>query len=57
VSLALSPSHILTDLQWYSSGTTFSEYAKGGHYKMSKTDKRENIILVFFYFLKHHRFS
>jgi len=31
---------------WYSSGTTFSEYAKGGHYKMSKTDKRENIILI-----------
>lgn len=33
-------------LQWFSSGTTFSEYAEGGHYKMSKTDKRENIILV-----------
>lgn len=32
--------------QWYSSGTEFSEYAKGGHYKMSKADKRENIIMV-----------
>ena len=34
-------------LQWYSSGTTFSEYAEGGHYRMSKLDKRENIIMVF----------
>ena len=33
-------------LQWFSSGSTFSEYAEGGHYKMSKTDKRENIIMV-----------
>jgi hypothetical protein len=32
--------------QWFSSGTTFSEYAKGGHYKMIKADKRENIIMV-----------
>ena len=32
--------------QWFSSGTTFSEYSEGGHYKMSKMDKRENIILV-----------
>ncbi|KAI0082288.1 N-terminal nucleophile aminohydrolase [Panus rudis PR-1116 ss-1] len=31
---------------WFSSGTTFSEYAEGGHYKMSKMDKRENIILI-----------
>jgi len=31
---------------WFSSGTAFSEYAEGGHYKMSKTDKRENIIMV-----------
>lgn len=31
---------------WFSSGTTFSEYAQGGHYKMSKADKRENIILI-----------
>ncbi|KAI0801184.1 N-terminal nucleophile aminohydrolase [Fomes fomentarius] len=31
---------------WFSSGSTFSEYAEGGHYKMSKTDKRENIILI-----------
>ncbi|KAH9858119.1 N-terminal nucleophile aminohydrolase [Lenzites betulinus] len=31
---------------WFSSGSTFSEYAAGGHYKMSKTDKRENIIMV-----------
>ena len=33
-------------LQWFSSGTAFSEYAEGGHYKMSKADKRENIIMV-----------
>lgn len=33
-------------VQWFSSGTTFSEYADGGHYKMSKADKRENIIMV-----------
>ncbi|KAI8990510.1 N-terminal nucleophile aminohydrolase [Trametes punicea] len=31
---------------WFSSGSTFSEYAPGGHYKMSKTDKRENIIMI-----------
>ncbi|KAI0361529.1 N-terminal nucleophile aminohydrolase [Trametes cingulata] len=31
---------------WFSSGSTFSEYAAGGHYKMSKTDKRENIIMI-----------
>ncbi|PFH54430.1 hypothetical protein AMATHDRAFT_184952 [Amanita thiersii Skay4041] len=31
---------------WFSSGTTFSEYAEGGHYKMSKADKRENIIMI-----------
>lgn len=31
---------------WFSSGTAFYEYAKGGHYKMSKADKRENIIMV-----------
>ncbi|TBU35334.1 N-terminal nucleophile aminohydrolase [Dichomitus squalens] len=31
---------------WFSSGSTFSEYAEGGHYKMSKTDKRENLILI-----------
>lgn len=39
----------LISLQWFSSGSTFSEYAEGGHYKMSKTDKRENIILVLHY--------
>jgi hypothetical protein len=39
-------SHVASCLQWFSSGTTFSEYAEGGHYKMSKADKRENIILV-----------
>jgi hypothetical protein len=33
-------------MQWFSSGTAFSEYAPGGHYKMSKEDKRENIIMV-----------
>jgi len=31
---------------WFSSGTTFSEYSEGGHYKMSKEDKRENIIMI-----------
>jgi len=31
---------------YFSSGTTFNEYAPGGHYRMSKSDKRENIILV-----------
>ncbi|KAG6842246.1 hypothetical protein C0991_000216 [Blastosporella zonata] len=39
-------SHDLTYHQWFSSGTTFSEYADGGHYKMSKADKRENIIMI-----------
>lgn len=36
----------MTPPQWFSSGTSFYEYAKGGHYKMSKADKRENIIMV-----------
>ncbi|KAH9982671.1 nucleophile aminohydrolase [Lactifluus volemus] len=31
---------------WFSSGTTFSECEEGGRYKMSKADKRENIIMV-----------
>jgi len=31
---------------WFSSGTTFSEYMQGGHYKMTKADKRENIIMI-----------
>ncbi|KAJ3720033.1 N-terminal nucleophile aminohydrolase [Lentinula raphanica] len=31
---------------WFSSGTTFSEFGGGGHYKMSKADKRENIIMI-----------
>ncbi|KZW01993.1 N-terminal nucleophile aminohydrolase [Exidia glandulosa HHB12029] len=31
---------------YFSSGTSFQEYAPGGHYKMSKLDKRENIILI-----------
>ncbi|KAG8815298.1 hypothetical protein FRC17_000751 [Serendipita sp. 399] len=35
---------------YYSSGTTFSEYGgtdgSGGHYRMSKSDKRENIIMI-----------
>ncbi|KAJ3479609.1 hypothetical protein NLI96_g8943 [Meripilus lineatus] len=31
---------------WFSSGTTFSEYAEGGHYRMAKRDKRENIIMI-----------
>ncbi|KAJ7492665.1 N-terminal nucleophile aminohydrolase [Mycena latifolia] len=30
---------------WFSSGTTFED-AEGGHYKMSKADKRENILLL-----------
>ena len=32
--------------QYFSTGTTFSEYAPGGHYKMSKCDKRERIIMI-----------
>ncbi|KIK05459.1 hypothetical protein K443DRAFT_675022 [Laccaria amethystina LaAM-08-1] len=31
---------------WFSSGTEFSEYAEGGHYRMSKADKRESIIMI-----------
>lgn len=31
---------------WFSSGTTFNQYSDGGHYKMSKADKRENIIMI-----------
>jgi glutamine amidotransferase len=31
---------------WFSSGTNFSEYAEGGHYRMTKEDKRENIIMI-----------
>lgn len=31
---------------YYSSGTTFSEDSPGGHYRMSKLDKRENIIMI-----------
>ncbi|TEB35213.1 glutamine amidotransferase [Coprinellus micaceus] len=31
---------------WFSSGTEFSEYTEGGHYKMTKSDKRENIIMI-----------
>ncbi|KAF9787175.1 N-terminal nucleophile aminohydrolase [Thelephora terrestris] len=31
---------------WFSSGTSFSEYAPGGHYKMFKEDKRENVIMI-----------
>ncbi|KAG6814069.1 hypothetical protein H0H92_003116 [Tricholoma furcatifolium] len=44
--VALFPVNPLKPLQWFSSGTTFSEYAEGGHYKMSKADKRENIIMI-----------
>ena len=41
------PTTIVANItKWYSSGTAFSEYAAGGHYKMSKADKRENIIMV-----------
>ncbi|TFK30310.1 glucosamine 6-phosphate synthetase [Coprinopsis marcescibilis] len=31
---------------WFSSGSEFSEYSEGGHYKMTKSDKRENIIMI-----------
>lgn len=31
---------------YFSSGTTFSEYSPGGHYRMSKLDKRENIFMI-----------
>ncbi|KAF9651884.1 glutamine amidotransferase [Thelephora ganbajun] len=31
---------------WFSSGSSFSEYAPGGHYKMFKEGKRDNIIMV-----------
>jgi len=31
---------------YFSSGTTFNEYAPGGHYRISKSDKRENIIMI-----------
>ncbi|GHJ85453.1 hypothetical protein NliqN6_1855 [Naganishia liquefaciens] len=31
---------------FFSSGTTFEEYAEGGHYRMTKADKRENIIMI-----------
>lgn len=31
---------------YFSSGTTFSEYAPGGHYRVQKLDKRENIIMI-----------
>ncbi|KAM0750781.1 N-terminal nucleophile aminohydrolase [Meredithblackwellia eburnea MCA 4105] len=31
---------------FYSTGSTFEEYEKGGHFRMNKCDKRENIILI-----------
>ncbi|CAE7214511.1 unnamed protein product [Rhizoctonia solani] len=31
---------------WFSSGTAFHECAPGGHYRMTKSDKRENIFLI-----------
>lgn len=31
---------------FFSSGTTFEEYAPGGHYRMLRADKRENIIMI-----------
>lgn len=31
---------------WFSSGTSFSEFGEGGHYKMAKADKRESIIMI-----------
>lgn len=31
---------------WFSSGTSFNEFAPGGHYRMTKSDKRENIFLI-----------
>lgn len=36
----------MPQLQWFSSGTEFNEYAEGGHYRMTKSDKRENIIMI-----------
>lgn len=37
---------LMLQLQWFSSGTEFNEYAEGGHYRMTKSDKRENIIMI-----------
>lgn len=37
---------IYSSPQWFSSGTSFNEYAPGGFYKMFKEDKRQNIIMV-----------
>ena len=31
---------------FFSSGTSFEEYAEGGQYRMTKADKRENIIMI-----------
>ncbi|THV07733.1 N-terminal nucleophile aminohydrolase [Dendrothele bispora CBS 962.96] len=31
---------------WFSSGTSFSEFGEGGHYKMAKADRRESIIMI-----------
>lgn len=31
---------------FFSTGSSFEEYAEGGHFRMNKADRRENIILV-----------
>lgn len=31
---------------FFSSGTSFDEYQEGGLYRMTKADKRENIIMI-----------
>lgn len=31
---------------WFSTGTSFEQYKEGGHYRMRKDDKRENIVLI-----------
>ncbi|CAD6582666.1 MAG: hypothetical protein CYPHOPRED_002095 [Cyphobasidiales sp. Tagirdzhanova-0007] len=31
---------------WFSTGSSFEQYAPGGHYRMRKNDKRENIVLI-----------
>ena len=31
---------------FFSSGTSFDEYKDGGHYRMTRADKRENIVMI-----------
>lgn len=30
---------------WFSTGSSFEQYSPGGHYRMRKNDKRENIVV------------